>query len=443
MIEAFVYHGFAETIVPRRRDQSYVLKASPKWSELAEIPTSLVQLTIIGSTQERPNAPDKSIHKQHENLFDSTAPYVKALGNLQQTRWKINSKVLNTIIDQWPTYDEPILDNDAKEQKRLSKQIERKFIISKAEVLTSWDGFYQEMELDYRGRMYNTEPFLNYQGNDLAKGMLLFYEEKPITDRGIHWLAVQTATAYNQSFEVDAIPEWCSEDYKSYLIAEGLEDISIDKMTLRDRAEWTYRNMTKILHWGKTNELHMNAEKPVSFLACCYEWQKVSETGRTSMPVAIDGSNNGWQHLGAISKDKLTGDLVGLSESKIQSDFYVQTAKELISLAEKNERLTEILKLMPMKHIRKGISKRGSMTRAYSAGALKIAENMYFDCKTEDYHELYGITEADCKKLAKLLIKAIENVCPGPLKTMAYLQALAGYQLGKHKVVGPGSEKDL
>ena len=58
----------------------------------------------------------------------------------------------------------------------------------------------------------------------------------------------------------------------------------------------------------------------------------------------------------------------------IQYDFYVQTAKELYNLTE-DEHLKSILSKMPMKHIRKGISKRGSMTRAYSAGAQKIGEN--------------------------------------------------------------------
>ena len=81
-----------------------------------------------------------------------------------------------------------------------------------------------------------------------------------------------------------------------------------------------------------------------------------------------------------------------------------------------------------MKHIRKGISKRGSMTRAYSAGASKIAENMYFDCKTEDYHEEYGIDQTDCNKFARLLIQAINTVCPGPLQTMTYLQSLAAFE---------------
>ena len=47
------------------------------------------------------------------------------------------------------------------------------------------------------------------------------------------------------------------------------------------------------------------------------------------------------------------------------------------------------------------------MTRAYSAGAQKIAENMYFDCKVEDCHEDYGITQADCNQFARLLIQAI------------------------------------
>ena len=111
----------------------------------------------------------------------------------------------------------------------------------------------------------------------------------------------------------------------------------------------------------------------------------------THLPIPIDGSNNGWQHLGSISKDVQTGDLVGLIPIEIPKDFYVQTAKELISLT-KDERLCSILNSMPMKHIRKGITKRGSMTRAYSAGAGKIAENMFFDCKAEDYHTTYGIT---------------------------------------------------
>ena len=77
--------------------------------------------------------------------------------------------------------------------------------------------------------------------------------------------------------------------------------------------------------------------------------------------------------------------------------------------------LLVLLNSMQMKHIRKGISKRGSMTRAYSSGRDKIAENMWSDCLKEKYNTTYGLTEEDCSNLAALLIKAIDEVCPGCL----------------------------
>jgi DNA-directed RNA polymerase len=426
-IEGFVYHGFAELVPPTRRDESYILKATPKWEELADIPLDVVKETILGSYKE-PQPINKNMHKMHDYLYDPEAPYVVAVKNLQNVSWSINTSVLNKVIAPPSEVEE----NDAKEQRRRSKVIEHRFITAKAEVLKEWDCFYQSFEIDYRGRIYNTEPFLNYQSSDMAKGLLLFSDPKPINESGKFWLAVHTAACYNQSYNINDIPEWCEEDYKSHLEEEGLEDISVDKMTLNDRVGWTMANWDKIFSY----ELDLKAEKPYMFLASCYEWDFVERTGMTQLPVAIDGSNNGWQHLGAISKDAHTGELVGLVPSAIQKDFYVQTAKCLIELASKDERLTGLLQSMPMKHIRKGISKRGSMTRAYSAGASKIAENMYFDVRAEEFTDKYGITRKDCDKLAKLLVKAIDQVCPGPLQTMAYLQELAQFQIGKHELIG-------
>ena len=208
-------------------------------------------------------------------------------------------------------------------------------------------------------------------------------------------------------------------------------------MTLNDRVNWTNENMEVILELGKELIIVEEAEKAISFLACCVEWfdyQTAIDEGRTpysSLPIPVDGSNNGWQHLGAISKDTHTGSLVGLTPVDIQQDFYVQTAKKLSEITTHEER-SEILQKMPMKHIRKGISKRGSMTRAYSAGASKIGENMYFDCKAEDYHDKYGIDEKHCLGFAKDLIKSINMVCPGPLDTMKYLQQLAKFEIGEY-----------
>ena len=43
----------------------------------------------------------------------------------------------------------------------------------------------------------------------------------------------------------------------------------------------------------------------------------------------------------------------------------------------------------------------------------------------EGYLDRYNITEEDCELLAKHLIKAIDEVCAGPLQTMKFLQKIA------------------
>ena len=450
-IEAFYNTGFIDLYYPKMRHSFHVVLATSKWTDLAEIDTTTIQHTIKGTIETKPPLLTGMMQMQtHEEVsviknrnvedeLDTEAAYVKAINKLQRTGWKINERILRAMFKGEKNFisHEQIKDNKAKEQKRRSKLVEWAFITKKAKYLKG-KTFYQFIEADYRGRLYYSEPFLNFQGSDLSRGLLQFARAKPMDNYGLFWLAVHTACSYNHSYNRDEIPEWCETDYASYLEKEGLDSISVDKMTLEDRVRWTNENMTWIREAGMNSVVYHEAEKTISFLACCLEWHdyntavEADTVHRTHLPIPIDGSNNGWQHLGAISKDTKTGQLVGLTPVDIQDDFYVQTAKELYNLTT-DERLKSILDKMPMKHIRKGISKRGSMTRAYSAGAQKIGENMWFDCRAEDYHEKYGITEEDCTAFSKILIKAISNVCPGPLKTMGYLQALAGVSISQGK----------
>ena len=349
--------------------------------------------------------------------------FVKSINILQQTPWIINTEVHNVLI---ANRDKLLNQYTSFEEKYKSKVIEFDRTLEKARNLLNKE-FYYYMECDYRGRIYYTTSFLNLQSNDIARGQLLFAEGKEMTDEGRAWLAIHTACSYNETYKIKELPEWLTTDYKPYLEQEGLFDISVDKMTLQDRALWTVNNHDKILKYWVDKDIRLEAEKPIAFLACCQEWYNMEgvEDYISYMPIPIDGSNNGWQHLSAISKDKKAGKLVGVVPSIIQKDFYVQTAKELMKLMP--EWFAE--RRMPMKAIRKGIAKRGSMTRAYSAGASKIAENMYLDCHVEDYTNKYNITKEDCLLLARNLVKAIDVVCAGPLQTMKHLQNIAGQEI--------------
>ena len=367
---------------------------------------------------------DEKLDGLFKNLLNTKA--ISALDKLQQVSWTIDKTALQAIIDNPHVFYK---EGDTSDENK-SKIIDYNYTVSKAKVLSEKPKFHYALDMDYRGRIYYVESYMNFQGSDIARGILRFSESKYVTPEGLRWIKIHCASSFNESFSRESIPTWCTSDYESHLISEGLDDISVDKMTLRDRELWVDNNMRLINDTVTNNTLH-NCEKPVSFLSAAIEIHNYYRNPNgyySNLPIPIDGSNNGWQHLGAISKDVQTGQLVGLVPVTVQNDFYVQTAKKLISITKDEER-KNILNSMSMKHIRKGISKRGSMTRAYSAGAQKIAENMYTDCKQMGFVDKYGITEEHCKGFARDLVKAIKAVCPGPLETMKFLQKLASAKL--------------
>ena len=449
-IEAFYQLGYIDIKYPKIRDSSYTVELTEEGEEfIGELPESLDPYRLRGTVLEKPKD-ITTLFQKHPSLkgLDIRYPIVKgwtakdalsfmemrdlpciiAANKLQQTPWRINEKVLEAVLQVDLTEDIDNCEDDLERERLKSKQLKLEYTKRKASVLKD-KTFYQLLDFDYRGRIYYRETILNFQGSDYERGLYLFDEAKVVGEDGLRWLKIHTANSFNMSYKKDSIPEWCTYDYRSHLEREGLEDISVDKMSLRDRELWTENNMDIVEMVAYFNSL-ADCEKPVSFLAAAHElvnYYKYAEAGleyASSLPIPIDGTNNGWQHLGAISKDLRTGTLVGLVPSDVPKDFYVQTAKKLIEITKDGER-SEILKQMPMKKIRKGISKRGSMTRAYSAGAQKIADNMINDLRKEGYDVEYSITDKHCKGFSHDLVKAIAAVCPGPLETMKYLQKIA------------------
>lgn len=442
-VEAFVMCDYLDITVGHLKTRKPVtIHALDKWGEIEVKVTGNHSITenIIPAIrtlfQDNGKPVVKGWEKNKEGLFikHRDAPFVKAIDKLQATRWIVNKDVHQAILDHYDHFvtNEEFTGDNEKENEKLrqrqaSKNRETKEIMATAETwLDKQFSFF--VDADYRGRLYYSEPFFNYQGSDISRGQLLFAKGKLFDSNASFWLAVHTATSYNQSYGINEIPEWVTADYKAVLEEEGLDTLSVDKMTLEDRARWTNEHIDFILRLGKLKTIVFDAEKPISFLACCIEWHKYSVCEGdfyTQLPVGIDGSSNGWQHLGAMSKDQRTGELVGLVPQEIQNDFYVQIAKRLV------ERMPEWFeeRNIPMKDIRKGIAKRAAMTRAYSCGQQKMSQSMYSDCYQYGFTENYNITEWDCDELASQVIRAINEVCPGPLETMRYLQHKANQEI--------------
>jgi len=492
ILEAYVQSGFiivkrAEGFGAYNAQAPYMIEPTSRWEEIGEFKLIESKGLLVYTVDERPedisnimqpknyplikrwgiSAPQAQKDAFNNMFIDS--PFVRAANNLQQTAWKINPKVLavlsnnlsSIIPKDLPMYakaipksllktayekyrGKPTLANKeaynliAKEWEKTlrplqvrAKRAEIKTTIGKAKQLAEWGQFYSLVDLDYRGRVYYKEPSMNYQGNDIARGLMSFSESKVIDDSGKRALAVHTANSYNEKFDVEEIPDWVEEDYKTTLVEEGIDTISVDKFSIEDRINWFNNNWDLIENTVDQGVLP-GGEKPVVFLACCIEWCDIAEmedqglVPTSNIPVAIDGTCNGYQHSAAMSRDKKTGDLVALNDTVVPQDLYVKVAQKLVELA------PDFFKDRPMSYaeIRKLISKRATMTRAYSAGAQTIAASMYSDCVQAGADELYNITQIDCDELAVHTLKAIEEVCPGSQTTMKFLQDLAQWELG-------------
>jgi len=297
--------------------------------------------------------------------------------------------------------------------------------------------FYLSNFLDFRGRVYARDPYFSYQSSDLARGHMMFAEKKLMTTKGYRHLLVHAANSFNKSYSIKELEdlEWTETNYVQDLVKDGIPDMSVDKMTIKDRQLWTTNNLDMVLDVAldpiESKDIWMNAEKPWVFLSLCFEIvQFLAEDGDyyTQIPIAIDGASNGTQHLAAMSKDEVAGGMVGLMPQKKPVDFYIVVAKGILNRNVGND-LGKILSNIPMKLIRKGISKRGTMTKAYDAGVRCIANIIYTDCYDAGMTVKYGITRSIANRLAKDLVETYNSLCSGPVAVKDYLQALTKYRI--------------
>ncbi len=210
--------------------------------------------------------------------------------------------------------------------------------------------------IDFRGRVYDLPLFLKPQGNDLSKGLLEFSNGKPLGEGGGYWLAVHGANTFGQ-----------------------------DKIPLDDRVEWVIQNEEAIIAVAEdpfSNRMWMDADKPFQFLAFCFDWQGAREQGDeyvSHLPIAMDGSCNGLQHLSAMLRDPIGGAAVNLLPSERPSDIYTEvmkvTQEDLKARATQGEPTAQLwLSVMA-----RSVVKRPVMTLPYGATRQGFADQIVED----------------------------------------------------------------
>jgi len=175
--------------------------------------------------------------------------------------------------------------------------------------------FYHRYYLDFRGRKYPATPYLHEQGCDLARGLLIRKRGKPLTKAGFEWLQIILAT------------QWGGASGRS-------DGTKTDKLPITERIRWAAMNEDVLLEYAaypKQVRGWMKADEPWQFLASCKELLRIRllQSGNTedySMISChegyIDGSNNGAQHLAALTRDEITAPHVNLVPQEKPGDLY-------------------------------------------------------------------------------------------------------------------------
>lgn len=391
---------------------------------------------------------------------------LEAINILQNTPWKINTKVYEVVkelfenddrseitsrINKWPSHSIPEFreypeDGTEEEKKlwrlekhklyqddtkRVSRRLSLTIALQQAEKFKDYDQFYMPYYCDFRGRVY-AFPALNPQGGDVMKALLTPASGKPMGERGWFWLRAHCATTgqYNK----------------------------LDKAPLEERVKWVDDNLPQIIATAMAPLQHVgfwtDSGNPFQFLAACMEVTDAYLSGdpesyESSFLVSFDGSCSGLQHYSAMLRDEVGGAKVNLIPSAVMSDVYGTVAEKVIDRLRfdavmasdvgkvvVNEDGEEVylpsIKSMAINWLQFGIDrsvcKRPVMTFCYSSREFGMKEQTLSDilnpARTEanENDAIFKYSSEHCWYLARAIYKATGQVVIKANECMDYLR---------------------
>lgn len=350
-----------------------------------------------------------------------------AINALQRTAWKVNTRMLDTILEvakafttkeivsladspkpQPPDWlvkgkdkesftDEQMAQFIAWKRKVTDWHTDRKIIGARygrfysatraAEFFRDYPEIFFVYFADSRGRLYPMTQGINPQGSDLGKSLLHFAKGHPLTAHDqILW------------FKVHGANKW-----------------GFDKATLEDRAEWVNERKDLILSFADdpvNNTGWTEAGDPLQFLAWCFEyrsWWYDPDNFKSHLPISMDGSCNGLQNLSAMFRDSIGGKATNLTNNAVMEDIYASVAKA----AEKRLRAMvfeapeqQRAQAMWLEHgINRKVVKRSVMTTPYGVTLRTATEYVIDDYLREGMGPTFDRTEY--RTAATVLMKAV------------------------------------
>jgi DNA-directed RNA polymerase len=247
---------------------------------------------------------------------DLSAVYA-AVNALQNTPYRINQAVYRFQRDAWVA-GLPFFGLTREDQlPGLEKMMAFRF--GQAVRLSAEERFYFPCQVDHRGRVYPVPPLMNPQADHIGRALLEFADGKPLGERGAYWLAIHLANCYWKKKKVSFKKRlaWVQENEEEIL--DFAANPLLEASPSRARA-------SRCLHRFWTE-----ADQPWLFLAACLEWKRYKEEGPgmiSHLPISMDGTCNGYQHLSAMGLDPIGGRATNLMSSDDPRDARARADRE-------------------------------------------------------------------------------------------------------------------
>jgi DNA-directed RNA polymerase len=311
--------------------------------------------------------------------FASIKNLYVSVNNIQQVKWKINTKILDVARKCWElerVFDfheiplQPYLENGNERPEELrqwkfkqdkirrmnesnrGRRLQHAKILHLAKKYKEWDEVYFPARVDYRGRVYYMPAYLHPQGNDLARGLLLFGDGQQVMDEDdLERLLIHGANAYGVKGSIEERLHWVGKHQKWFL--ETAED-------------------------PMTNDWWMEASEPFGFLAFCYEYETYTKEGYgyvSHFPVRMDCSNNGMQILHLLLRDKTHAKHCNLIPDQPVGDMYQHIA-DLVYERLKDQSSESYIASQWFKHgVTRAMAKAAVMNKPYGQSYYHVLSN--------------------------------------------------------------------
>ncbi|KAF8130200.1 hypothetical protein EV363DRAFT_1399395 [Boletus edulis] len=330
---------------------------------------------------------EQQSYLQHASSLGNLELVYAGLDVLGSTPWQINRKIFDVVLQVWNSGDRlckippAVFDKSEPEkpenydtdvqaksiysqrlrshvQDKASNHSERCSVNYKIEISRAFLGdiFYLPHNLDFRGRAYPIPPHLSHIGDDLARGLLMFAEAKPLGERGLRWLKVHLANLYG--FDKGSFDE------RVAFVMNHLDDIYDSAENPLEGRRW----------WTK-------ADDPWQCLATCTELRAALESEdphayMSTLPVHQDGTCNGLQHYAALGGDGKGAAQVNLAATDRPSDVYTYVAnmveKIVVRDADNGEKIAQLL----LGKISRKVVKQTVMTTVYGVTYIGAREQI-------------------------------------------------------------------